>query len=294
MKNLLLTFLILVGFLAQAQKENDTRIDYIKRKLTYNYYNNVQGMWWINTMTYNPENKVFRFKTISAKNPAKIVGKKYTERIFKLEDLNPYRITIEPIEESHGYLVKGEMVRIETVKHQNLVKKLINTSSATPQSYINFVIPDYLKDSSNSVVDSLKMFFEEMIFEETALLRSDEMEQNKEAIFSALLGEFEAGDSRRFAESHSDYVISFEEYKDRKRVKAGFFGFDVEAGYFYELDVFENGKLVESRFEVDESSDTLTLVGMSHPERSIVFENKSKVVYHYGDQEIVYLPARSY
>jgi hypothetical protein len=293
MKIYLIIICIMTGFFAQSQGD-DPRVDYLKRKLTYNYYNKSQSMWWINSLTYNPQNETFRFKTVSAKNPAKIVGKKYTERIFKLEDLNPYHVTIEPIEESHGYLVKGEMIRLETVKHEKSISKLINTASATPQSYIHFVMPDYLSDSAYSLTDSLKLIFEQLILEKTLLKRQDDPEQNKKIIFNTLLGEFEAGDSKRFAEPHSDYVIAFEEYLERERIKAGFIGYDQEGDYFYELDVYENGKLVESRFKVDQQSEQLILRGISHPERTIVFENKSKVVYHYGEEEIVYRPSRSF
>lgn len=295
--NLIVILIIFLGanlFAIDAFAQEDTRIDYLKRKLTYNYYNKDQGMWWINTMTYNPENETFRFKTVSSKNPGRIIGKKYTERVFKLEDLNPYHVTVEPIKENHGYLVTGEMIRIETIKHKNSIQKLINTQPATPQSYIHFVIPDYLKDSSNAITDSLQNLFTELIFEKTTILTQADPEQNKEAIFSTLLGEFEAGESKRFAEPHSDYVISFEEYLNRKRVKAGFIGFDKEAGYFYELDVFEDGKVIESHFRIDSTSQVLTLKGISHPERTIVFENKSKVVYHFGPEEIIYRPSRSF
>ena len=292
MKTIWIIFLTVCTLAATAQQS--TRIEYLKRKLTYNYYNQDQGMWWINSLSYNPEEETFRFKTISAKNPAKIVGKKYTERVFRLKDLNPYHVTIEPIEESHGYLVKGEMIRIETVKHKPLIQKIINTESATPQSYIHFVLPKYLQDSAYALTDSLKLIFEELIMEKTIVYRQESQEENRKAIFESIIGEFEAEDSKRFAEKHSDFVIAFEEYSDRQRNKAGFFGYDQEGDYFYELDVFENGKLIESQFKIDADQKVLTLKGISHPERTIIFENKSKVVYHYGDTEIIYRPTRSF
>ena len=280
--------------LAQNISSDDPRVGYLERKLTFNYYNADQGMWWINTFTYQEESGTFRFKSVSAKNPAKLMGKKYTERIFSLSDLNPYLIRVTPIEENHGYLVKGDLLRIEAVKHQDLIKKSINMVPATAQSYIHFVLPDYLNDSTISLSDSLRTTFESLIVEATTIYRQEEPLENKALIFKTLIGEFEVGNVKRFAEKHSDYVISFEEYQDRSRVKAGFFGYDMEKDIFYELDVYEKGQLMESHFKVDPDREILTLVGISHPERRIVFENKSKVVYYFGEQLMAYRPSRSY
>ncbi|MFT6135796.1 MAG: hypothetical protein ACJAZM_002297 [Cyclobacteriaceae bacterium] len=286
-----LSFIIIEGM---AQSPSDTKVDYLKRKLTFNYTNPDQGVWWVNTLRFDEESNEFRFKTVSAKNPAKILGRKHTERAFRLEDLNPYLITVEDIDENSGYLVEGKLLRIETVKHKDLVRKFINTSSATPQSYIHFVIPAYLSDSSNAIADSLKTAFKELILEATSIYRSDDDQVNRVNILSALTGDFSSKDVKRFTSPHSDYVISFEEYQDRKRVKAGFIGHDSENSIYYELDIYESGKLMESHFRIDTTQKILTLQGISHPERSIVFENKSKIVYHYGDIEVIYRPARSF
>ena len=279
---------------AQPFDKNDTRIKYLERKLTFNYYNASQGMWWINTFKYNPDDGTFKFKSISAENPGKILGKKYTDRIFALADLNPYLITISRIQEDQGYLVKGDLLRIETIKHQNLVRKYINTASATPQSYIHFVIPDYLMDSTVSLTDSIKVAFESLILNATALSRLETSEGNAQLILETMLGEFAVGDTKRFVERMDAYKLSFEEYLDRNKIRSGFFGYNPQEDTYYEIVIDDEGDKQETRYRVDTSETKLAIVGIEEPDKKYVFENKSKILYYEGGIEVEYRPSRSF
>lgn len=290
-----LYILVLAPFYVKSQfSKDDTRIKYLERKLTYNYYNTSDGMWWVNTFKYYPEFDMCKFKSVSAENPGQILGKKYTERIFSFSDLNPYLITISSIEDNQGYLVKGDLIRIEAVKHQKLIKKNINTVSATPQSYIHFVIPEYLKDSSQSITDTLVMHFESLILESTGLKRSASYDQDAQVILDALTGEFEIGNVKRFAEKKETNIITYEDYEKRVKIKSGVFRYDPSENLYYNT-VYENGELLEEVvFSVDESTDTLVLKGVHSEETKIIFENKSKIIYKVGALEIEYRPSRSF
>ena len=225
-------------------------IEKLERKLTYTYFNVDEHIWWINTFTYDKESQVARFKSTSTKNPQKLLGKKYTERSIRFENLNPYHIVVEPVEENLGFLVKGSYVEMETVKHKTLIVKTINGVPGTPQSYIYFPVPKYLQDSVSTFTDTLVATLQRVSQFASNLHNKGDKDKNEEVIFETLLGEHVSGDLKRFTEQHSEHVISFEEYVDRHKIRDGFIGHDPTKDKYYEILIEENGEMVTHWYEV--------------------------------------------
>ena len=291
--------LFVVIFLSDAfAQEGDAafrkKIDWLEKKLSFTYYNVDQAMWWINTFTYNEESGICKYRSISSKNPAKLVGKKYTERTFRFGDLNPYLITVAPVNENQGMIVKGKLIRLETIKHEALIGKTINGVAGTSQSYIHFSIPKYLEDSVASLTDSIALVLKTLAMSATDLTRSDNEAKNRQAIFEAMTGEFSVGEIKRFAESRREGLIFFEEYKNRVKVAEGYFGFDPVRMQYYQVVIGESGQMTYDFYTLDNTVSGLVLISMANPSNKIRLENRSLFVYEINGQAKEYRPSRSF
>ncbi len=271
------------------------QIEELEKKLSYTYYNRDQRTWYINRFSYDGEMQMIRFKSTSSKKPMLVIGKKYTERHFKLEDLNPYKITKEPVNENQGLIVRGQLIRLETVKHEKLIGKTINGEPATAQSYIHFSIPQYLEDSIPGYSEGILASLQEIVQFATNIRNFYDPEKNENMIFDLLLGEHVSGNKKRFTERQTEYLLSFEEYEDRRKMRTGFIGHDPIIDRYYEMLIEATGEMTVNYYRVDMTSPNLVLKSIDEGNsRQIVFVNRS--LYQYKDNGVLteYRPSGSF
>jgi hypothetical protein len=300
LKNCFLFIYLIIPLCGQSQLDSLGYVqgmEYLERKLTYTYYNVDQQMWWVNTFKYNADNGTVRFKSISSDNPAKLLGKKYTERVFRFSDLNPYKVTVQKIEENQGMIVKGSLIRIETVKHEKLVGKTINNRPASAQSYIHFSIPTYLEDSLSEYTETLLTTIQDLISYSTDLHNLEDDSENRSLLFEILEGEhvYLEGEAqvKRFTELQGPQLLKYEEYKDRHLVATGEFGFDTERDMVYEKFNPENGEQSVFYYQIMDVNQPLTFVDEEN-NRRIELINKSLFQYQFEGEILEYRPSRSF
>lgn len=296
--NILTIVLCLFIFASQAQEESseyEDKIERLEMLLSYSYANPEQKTWYINRFDYDKEEQVVRFKSASSKNPLKVLGKRYTERIFRFQDLNPYNITRETIDENRGLIVKGDLIRLETVKHEKLIGKTINGSKGTPQSYIHFSIPQYISDTSSSFSEEVEGLLRDLIEYSTNLQNSFDVDQNEKSVFETLVGEHVSGNTKRFTEQQSEHLLSFEEYVERKKVLEGLFGYDPVKGRYYEVLIGTTGEMNTKYYRIDMEDPGLVLNGIGdNAEDKIELVNKSLIKYTSSGRILEYRPSGSF
>ncbi len=271
------------------------KIETLEKKLTYSYFNPDQKTWYYNRFDFDRDEQIVRFKSTSSKNPIKILGKKYTERIFSFEDLNPYNISLEQVDENRGLIVKGTLVRVETVKHEKLISKTINGEKGTPQSYIHFSIPKYMEDTSAGFSEGIHAILTEAVQFATNLRNKYDIDKNENLIFESLLGEHVAGNTKRFTQRHSRHLLQFEEYVNRQKIRDGLIGHDPVKGRYYEILIEENGEMMTSYYRVDMDSPDLVLVEVGEgSDNRIELVNKSMFQYRKDGKVVEYRPSGSF
>lgn len=166
MKRLASIVLLLCGWLATGQsREQDSlelikTTDWLERKLSSTYYNPDDHEWWINDFTYNPKTKVVLIKNTATDRLGKPGGKTYLQRSFRLDDMNAFTISTEPIDKNAGRMVVGSSIRLGVYKHARKVDQSKNGLAASPQSSVYFSVPksadDSVKGFSQQIADQLK------------------------------------------------------------------------------------------------------------------------------------------
>lgn len=130
-------------------------IEWLENKLTYNYYNTDDQEWWINRFAYNQENQTITIKNIASPQLQSISDKTYLQLHFKLEDLNPYTISIEKTVTNAGRLVIGKTIRVGAYHHDKAITKTRNGQIASHISFLYLAIPQYFEDSVSTYTENI-------------------------------------------------------------------------------------------------------------------------------------------
>lgn len=269
---------------AQEQLTDSTQFDkdisFLKRKLNFTYYSEDQKLWWVNKFNYKPDIGQIQIKHISAKNHGKINGKTYNVNSVLLSDLNPFNITSTQNKKSSGRFAKGSKISLHTVKNQNLVQKEVNGQRLTPRSFIYLSLPSFLDDSLN-VSGAIITAFQNVIEKASSLYNQNDSLANFKIIFETLMSNHQYSDSAgviiRFSKKLTDYVIVFEDYQDRKKLRDVLFGYNPIKNTYYEILIEANGDQTIQYFTVEDSTK-LALISKDKQTR-IWFANRSKVHY---------------
>lgn len=151
MKNLLLIGLFLLCKPAFTQTKDQDQlimnqtIEWLEERLTYNYYNVEDSEWWINRFTFNDGSQTITVKNIASPQIQAVTDKTYLQFNFRLENLNPYTITIQKSLKNNGRLVKGKTLRVGAFDKS--ISRSKNGTLSANQSFIYFSIPDFFEDS---------------------------------------------------------------------------------------------------------------------------------------------------
>ncbi|MFT6866403.1 MAG: hypothetical protein ACJA08_001234 [Cyclobacteriaceae bacterium] len=290
-KKIFLPFLVLNGFWAGAQiKPIDSiqfikHINYLERKLNYDYYSDDQKLWWINKFSYDEDENRITVKNISTGSLGKVTGKNYILNSVCLSDLNPFNIEYSKTSKTQGRFVKGQKISLHTVSGKSLVKKEINSRSSSRTSFIYLALPDFLNNDSH-VSDSVYKAFKEIINYATTIYNQGDNLENFETIFDSMLGNHQYTDQNglvnRYGEKHNDYLISFEDYQDREKLRDVFFGYDPVKTKYYEMIIGVDGQQLTRYYTL--SDDEKLLLLSEENDIKIWFANKSKIIYQLEDQ----------
>ena len=130
----------------QDSSDFGATMDWLERKLTYNYFDPTNQQWWVNVIQ-KKENGAYTIKNIAAKHPEHVTEKIYHQRTFFMWDLNPKTVSVSEVPKDLGRFIKGKLVRLEGFKGEN---KILNTKDGrrgSSVSYIHISIPEFLEDS---------------------------------------------------------------------------------------------------------------------------------------------------
>ncbi|MEP0367892.1 MAG: hypothetical protein ABJN36_18750 [Cyclobacteriaceae bacterium] len=287
----LLSYICIFFFLAtQAQtsvldsKEFSQAIEYLERKLNYTYHSDDQGLWWINKFSCDRETGEITIQNTSTKSLGKVFGKTYKTNTVLLRDLNPLNMTLNEREETAGRFARGHQINLYTVKSKPLVSKSENNMRLTPRSFIYISIPEFM-DEQHNVSDSVFTLLQKLVYDASGLENKENVDSNFDQIFDALLGDhqYELNGEKvsRFGEQYNEYIISFGDYQNRKKLQNVLFGFDPTNARYYEMIVKADGAQSITYYSVAPSKE-LKLVS-EDGNAVILFENRAKVICTYPE-----------
>lgn len=238
--------IFLVFLVAQVKGQVDSReevsLKWLKKNLTFNYYNPDQGKWWLNKMEYNLKEGTIHLQNASAVNPKKLREKSWIDRRVNLSQLDSYSISINPVLENQGRIVKGTVLLIDVVHNEKKIRKALDGRNATPESFLQFSIPASVLDTARGFADSLKFHLIQAIETQSLLSNQEDVDENRKLIFQALRGEFIMGSVTRTYTPTFEQVIAFEEKLGAKPIRKGYFGYDESRNLFFET-IVEDGAL---------------------------------------------------
>lgn len=270
-KNIILlifcTSLCITSYGQNAELEK-TSLDWLKKNLTYNYLNPDQGKWWLNKMEFSLQNGTIHIQNASTVNPKKFRERSWIDRRVSLSFLDPYSISINPVNENRGRIVKGSVLVINVVHNEKKIGKTLDGKKATPESFLQFSIPSSLSDTVEGFADSLKFHLVQAIEAQSMLFNAGDLEKNIEKVFQTLRGEFISGSVTRSYSGIFRHVVQFEDKLGAKPIRSGFFGFDEGRNVFFE-SIVEDGKQVTTYYEIANTSE-LSLIGME--DRTMIIE----------------------
>lgn len=264
--------LVFYSFLGLGQAQDEQRsINWLKKNLNYSYLNHEQGKWWLNKFELIIESGILHIQNASTENPAKMSGKSWIDRRVKLTQLDPYSISINPIYENKGRIVKGSVLIIHAMDHQKSIGKTIDARTASSESFLQFAIPNQLQETSPNFIDSLKFHLEQIIEWDSKTTKGMDLESNLESVFNVMTGRFLNNSVTRTYARLFNRTIEYEDKLGSKPIRKGFFGYDEIAGAFFETFV-EQG-IQKSYTYVLSGDERLELISKSDPSRKIIISS---------------------
>ncbi len=248
----LLIFLIvsIVEVRGQADSLEEVSLFWMKENLTFDYFNPDQEKWWLNKMEYNLKEGTIHVQNASAVNPKKFREKSWIDRRVFLSHLDPYSISINPVREHKGRIVKGRVLIVDVIHNEKRINKAIDGRKATSESFLQFSIPSTVLDTARGFADSLKFHLTQAIEVQSLLANTGSREENIQLIFQVLRGEFIQGSVIRTYSSAFKQVIEFQEKSGAKSVRKGYFGYDQSRDLFFETTV-SDGELIVAYYRLN-------------------------------------------
>lgn len=165
-------------------------IEWLESKLTYHYYNVDDQEWWINRFTYNRSSQSITIKNIASPQLHAVSDKTYLQLNFKLEDLNPYTISIKKNTSNAGRLVAGKTIRIGAYHHDKSIKKTRNGQISSNLSFLYISIPKHYEDSVSTYAEDVAIKLKEAIQLATRVYPKGDQEENTAVLKEIMRGRF--------------------------------------------------------------------------------------------------------
>ena len=264
---ILSTLFLQFSVVAQGGEEDHESLDWLKDNLTYAYHNSSQGKWWLNKFQFNAEKGTIHIQNASTVNPRKFSGKSWIDRRVHLSNLDPYGITISPVPENKGRIVKGRVLVIPVVHNEKKIAKALDGQRVSSESFLQFSIPYQMEDTLRGFADSVKYHLQDAIEAYSRLFFLGNEEEDVEQVFKALKGEFLHRSVTRKYTTVFPSVVEFEDKLGSKPIRKGFLGYDANTRLFYEVFV-EDSTLTTYHYDWARGI-RLTLQCVELPERKI-------------------------
>ncbi len=239
-KNLVACFLFSSLSLGAQTIEEDSAayraaLDWVERKLTFNYYDNTNQHFWVNRFHLN-DNGSITTKNIASENPNKVVERNFHNRTFFLHDLNPRTISVIDIPSDQGRFVKGKIVRVEGFQGEKKVSTSHDGVVGSNLNYIHISIPAFLEDSLQNYALEVKKQLSDLAFLNARLANRGDLNDNLEKTFSVFSGKYISQDSTTtltFVQVEPR-LVRFE-LRDGEKLFFGMVGYDQKSKTLYLL-----------------------------------------------------------
>lgn len=245
MRKLLFHIILLLPILSFSQSAEDDEVtfhaavDWLDRKLNYIYYDNVAQKWWLNKFYVNEEKEV-TIKNIFTTKPrsANIKEKVYLIRKFKIQDINPYQMTVSKVEKDQGRIVKGKMLELRTFSNSKSVHKTVNGRRGSDVSFVQISFPTFMTDSIADYAELVQGKLKEVIIASTKVYASSDADENKRQVLNILQGNFKSDDGQQLRASkkfENVVIIQLQEGSEH------YFGFNPSSNLFYFSQISNDG-----------------------------------------------------
>ena len=219
----------------QDSSSFDATMQWLERKLTYNYYDPTNEQWWVNVIQAK-DNGAYTIKNIAAKHPEIVTEKIYHQRTFFMWDLNPRTVSVTDVPKDLGRFVKGKLVRLEGFKGENKVATRKDGRVGSMVSYIHISIPIFLEDSVQGYSLRVKEKLSNALYLNARLFNMNALEENVALTFKTFRGNYLSEDSTSNLsfEVLSDNLVRFKLSKDAQ-IEVGTIGYDsnMEKIYYF-------------------------------------------------------------
>lgn len=256
----------------QDSSDFGATMDWLERKLTYNYFDPTNQQWWVNVIQ-KKENGAYTIKNIAAKHPEHVTEKIYHQRTFFMWDLNPKTVSVSEVPKDLGRFIKGKLVRLEGFKGEN---KILNTKDGrrgSSVSYIHISIPEFLEDSLQGYSLQVKEKLATALYLNARVFNTGNEEENRAIVFQTLQGKYISEDSTSYLDFDliDQGLITFN-VRGGQKPDVGTFGYDSEKKIFFYFKATSGGHLIR-QLKVDELTRDLVLNNEEGDSVSIIGRN---------------------
>lgn len=233
-------------------------MQWLERKLTYNYYDPTNEKWWVNVI-HVKENGAYTIKNIAVKHPKNVTKKTYHQRTFFMWDLNPRTVTISDVPSDLGRFVKGKLIRLEGFKGEKKVGTKKNGRRGSRVSYIHISIPAFLEDSVQEYSMKVKEKLAAAISLNARLFKTSNKEDNINATFNTFKGSYVSEDSTSYMnfEKIAAMLVRFT-IRENSRIQVGTIGYEEERNSIFYFRASSEGYLIR-QLKFDEKTRNLIL-----------------------------------
>ena len=252
-----LSFLLIVvtrfAFGQTAEQDSsgfDATMQWLERKLTYNYYDPTNEKWWVNVIQVKDDG-AYVMKNIAAKHPDRVSEKIYYQRTFFLWDLNPMAVSVSDIPKDMGRFIKGKLIRLEGFGDEKEIATKKDGRVGSKVSYLNISIPAILEDSTKGYAQEVGDKLSDALYLNARLFNRNNTEENISAAFKAFRGNYISEDSTSYLDFEvMDVGLVRFKLREESRELYGTIGYDVKKDViFYFLASTKNHVIREFKFD---------------------------------------------
>ena len=278
-----LTFFIIRVVMSSAQTlEQDSTslaitMDWLERKLNYNYYDATNEQWWVNVIQEN-ENGAYTIKNISAKHPKHVTEKVYYQRSFFMWDLNPKTVSVSEVPKDMGRFIKGKLVRLEGFKGENQISTTKDGIKGSNVSYLHISIPGFLEDSLQDYSQLMKERLSTALYLNARVFNSKDVKKNEATVFQTLRGNYINEDSTSYLnfDSVADGLVRFQR-SGEKTASFGTIGYSIEKNAFFYFQAASGSHIIRL-LKVDRAANDLILKNEEGYSINIIGRNTFEII----------------
>lgn len=248
-KSLKITFCLLVFFCFDAksqQKETDDlqfkeTLDWLSKRLTYNYFNPKTNEHWSNRFFYNLKDKTISIRNVSTNKPNASKKNKVLNRTVKIHHLNSSSITIGNVDKHKGRMVIGKEIKIHTIGNRREIKRSFNGRVSLKEFVLDLPIPQYYEDSINSLSISIQEKFVKAIAQASKIYPSEDPAQNANIILDVFHGSFQGSNGAiRSYKGILHTAIEADETMNKSFVEKEIIGYNNKEKSFFKWTIREH------------------------------------------------------